>query len=223
MSGLRELGGPFHPGDGRMVTPSEIDEYAFPNVDTPSVDTAWYAAGTTTGTTPVALQLKNQLCDWPRNAFYSFTGGTTGGTFVGNFIDQFGYPFTETVAQGSANANATVYGTQISAKYISGSFFPNTSIAGTYTIGNGTATNGSAQSNWFGLQTKIAGTSDIKNIRWSNNGTVLGLNKGTNIGTLIDINRHCFQGTSGVAITDTYTVTMNTTWNNNFKSEMTNL
>lgn len=217
MSGLRELGGPFNPGDGKSVDQAEIDEYKFPNVDTPSVDTAWYGAGTVAGTAVTAIALKNQLSDWPRNFAYGFTGGTSGGTFVANLVDQFGVAVTETVALGSIAGGGTVYGTAIGAKFLSGSIFPNTSTTGTYTIGNGTLANGSAQSNWFGLMCKIQSTTDVKNIRWSNNGTVTGLNKGTSIGTLINTTTHAFQGTSGVAITDTYTVTLKSTYNNNFK------
>lgn len=216
MSGLRELGGPFNPGDGRSVDSAEIDRYAFPNIDNPAVDTAWYAAGTTAGTTPVALVLKNQLADWPRNVFANLTGGTTGGTITVNLVDQFGSSVTESYALGSTGANQTVYGTAIAAKFLSGTIFGNTSVAGTYTVGMGTASNGSAQSNWFGLMSKIGGTANVKNIRWQNNGTVTGLNKGTAIGTLVNVNTHSFQGTSGVAITDTYTVTMRTTYDNNF-------
>lgn len=224
MSGLGETGLEYGFATGvNQVSPGDIDQYEFVNVDTPAVDTAWFSAGTTTGTTPVALQLKNLLGEWPRNLFYNYTGGTVGGTFVVNGIDQFGVPFTETVALGSQSSNGSVYGTAIAFKVNSGTFSGNTSVAGTMTVGYGTTANGSASSNWFGLWTKIAGTSDVKNIRWSNNGTVLGLNKGTAIGTLIDATRHAFQGTAGVAITDTYTVTVNPTFDNTFKTKLTNL
>lgn len=223
MSGFRGLGGPLHPGDGRQITSGEMDRYAFPNVDTPSVDTAWYAAGTVAGTAVTALALKNQLADWPRNVAYCFTGGTSGGTITANLIDQFGVAVTESVSLGSIAGGGTVYGTAIAAKFISGTVNPNTSTTGTYTIGNGTASNGSAQSNWFGFMTKINAISDVKNIRWSNNGTVVGLNKGTSIGTLVNLNTHSFQGTSGVAITDTYTVTLKPMFDNNAFGTMCNL
>lgn len=223
MSGLRELGGPLNPGDGILVTPAEVDQLQYVNIDTPAVDVAYFSAGTVAGTAVTALALKNQLGEWPRNAAYCFTGGTSGGTITANFLDQFGNPVTETVSLGSVAGGGTTYGTAIVSKFLSGTVNPNTSTTGTYTLGYGTLANGSAQSNWFGLGLKIAGTSDVKNIRWSNNGTVLGLNKGTAIGTLIDANRHAFQGTSGVAISDTYTVTIRPTWDNLFKGKLINL
>lgn len=224
MSGLGEMGLEYAFATGvSQVSPGDIDQYEFANIDTPVVDTAWFSAGTTTGTTPVALQLKNLIGEWPRNLFYNYTGGTVGGTFVVNGVDQFGVPFTESVALGSQTSNGSVYGTVIAAKVLSGTFSGNTSIAGTMSVGYGTVSNGLAASNWFGLWTKIGGTSDVKNIRWSNNGTVLGLNKGTAIGTLVDANRHAFQGTAGVAITDTYTVTIDSSFNNVGKGRMANL
>lgn len=224
MSGLGEMGG-LHVANGGdlSATPVELDHYQFANIDTPVVDTAYFAAGTTTGTTPVALQLKNQIGEWPRNAYYNYTGGTVGGTFVANFIDQFGNAVTETVALGSQTSNGSVFGTAIVQKFLSGTFSGNTSVAGTMTVGYGTVSNGSLSSNWFGLFTKLGGTSDIKAIRWSNNGTVLGLNKGTSIGTLVDVGRSAFQGTSGVAITDTYTVTFKPSWSNLGRVKMANL
>lgn len=229
MSGLRELGGPLNPGDGRSMSPSEIDQYYFINIDNPSVSATYTAQGTTTGTTPAALVITNAIGEWPRNPFYNTTGGTTGGTYVANWIDQFGYPVTETVSFGSTTSNQTKFGTVIAAKFVSGTFFPNTSIAGTYNIGYGTTSNGGSQSNWFGLYTKVEGTVEVKHIRWNNNGTVTGLNKGTAIGTLVGYNNNgslpsnAFQGTSGVAIGDTYTVVVRPTFDNLFKNKLTNL
>lgn len=213
---------------GEHIEQKDIDRYVFVNIDNPSIDTAWYAAGTVAGTAVTALALKNQLADWPRNIAYCFTGGTSGGTITANLIDQFGVAQVETVALGSVAGGGTTYGTVIAAKFVSGTVNPNTSTTGTYTIGNGTVTNGTNTSNWFGLMNKIGGTADVKNIRWQNNGTVTGLNKGTALGTLIYgvssiLPNHAFQGTSGVAITDTYTVTLRTSWSNLGKGEMANL
>lgn len=223
MSGFRGLGGPLHPGDGRQLIVAELDEYYNTQLQNPAINTAWFAAGTTAGTTAIPLVQTNLWGDYPRNAYYNFTGGTTGGTFVGNFVDQFGVAFTETVSQGSTGANASVYGTGIAAKYISGSFFPNTSVAGTYTIGYGTASNGSAQSNWFGLLTKVGGSADLKWLRWVNNGTATALNKGTALGTLINTTTHSFQGTAGVTATDTYDIWLKPSFDNNQYGTMCNL
>lgn len=223
MSGLGELGGlPGFVMSGAQVSQKDIDEYDQNSLQNPSVDSAWFGAGTVAGTAVTAIALKNQQGDYPRNALYSFTGGTTGGTITGNFIDQFGNAVSETVSQGSGAAGS-VYGTAIVGKFLSGTVSPNTSTTGTYTIGYGTLSNGSAQSNWFGLMTRIGGTSDVRNIRWVNNGTPTGLNKGTSYGTLIDLTRSAFQGTSGVAITDAYTTTVKSSYDNTSKGIMSAL
>ncbi len=224
MSGLGELGElPGFAFSGGQVAQKDIDQYDQISIASPSVDPAFFAAGTVAGTAVTALALTNRLGDWPRNAAYCFTGGTSGGTITANWVDQFGQFITETVAQGSAAGGGTTFGTAIVAKFLSGTVNPNTSTTGTYTLGYGTVSNGSATSNWFGLYTKIGGTSDVKNIRWVNNGTVTGLNKGTLIGTLIDANRHAFQGTSAVKITDNYTVIVKPTFDNTGKGTMSGL
>ncbi len=220
MSSLASIGGlPGFVTAGNQVSQRDIDQYDLVNIDNPSVDTTWYGAGTSTGTTVQALVLKNQLADWPRNVAYCFTGGTSGGTITANLIDQFGNAVTEVVSLGSVAGGGTVYGTVIAAKFISGTVNPNTSTAGTYTIGNGTV----GTSNWFGLLTKIGGTSDVKNIRWNNNGTITGLNSGTALGALVNKTTHAFQGTSGVAVTDTYTVIFKPTFDNTQFGTMCNL
>lgn len=211
MSGLGKLGGlPGFVAAGDLVSQKDIDQYYITNVDNPSVSATFF--GTATGTTSGTVALLNAIGDWPRNPQYVLTGiasGTYGGTVTANWIDQFGVPVQENVVIGSAVNGGTTYGTVIAAKFVSASLGTNVSsgtFIGTLSIGYGTVSNGSANSNWFGLLSKIAGTGDVSNIRWSNNGTVTGLNKGTNIGTLVNATSHAFQGTAGVAITDTYTV-----------------
>lgn len=225
MSGLGQLGelGLGFVTGGGQVAQRDIDQYDLIAINNPSVDTAYFGAGTSTGTTVQAIVLKNQVADWPRNAYYNFTGGTAGGTITANYIDQFGNVAQETVSLGSVAAGGSVFGTVIAAKFISGTVTPNTSTQGTYTIGFGTVENGSAASNWFGLLTKLGGTSDVKNIRWTNNGTPTGLNKGTAIGTLVNTTTHSFQGTSGVAITDTYSVIFKPSFDNTSFGTMCNL
>lgn len=230
MSGLRGLGGPLHPGDGRQVAQNEIDQYFNTQIQNPSVSSSWF--GTVNGGTSSGAQAivqTNLNSDYPRNAFYTVLGvasGTFGGTFVVNWIDQFGSAVTETVAVANAAPAVGIYGTAIVQKFVSGSFTSGGASggsAGTAQIGYGTATNGSAQSNWFGLLTKVGGTADLKWIRWINNGTATTLNKGTNIGTLINITTHSFQGTSGVAITDTLDAFLKPTFDNNIYGTMANL
>lgn len=231
MSGLREMGGPLNPGDGKSVSQSEIDQYYAVQIQNPSVNPAWFGTvnGGTATNTSTGLTQVNSLAEWPRNAFYTVLGvasGTFGGTFVANWIDQFGSSVTESVAVANAAPAVGVYGTAIVQKFVSGSFVSGGASggsAGTAQIGFGTLSNGSAQSNWFGLMTKVGGTADLKNLRWVNNGTVTALNKGTAIGTLINTTTHAFQGTSGVAITDTYDCIIKPSWNNNFLGVMTNL
>lgn len=228
MSGLAEFGElPGFAFGGAQVAQRDIDQYVDIQVNNPVANTGWF--GTSIGTTNAALVLVNQLADWPRNFVYAVNGvsnGTFGGTFTVNGIDQFGQPFTESVTIGTAVNGGTVYGTTIASKFISGSFGTTASagtFVGTASVGLGTAANGSAQSNWFGLLTKIAGTSDVKMITWCNNGTTTTLNKGTAIGTLVNTTTHSFQGTSGVAITDRYNVIFKPTFDNAGKGTMSNL
>lgn len=230
MSGLRGLGGPLHPGDGRQVSQSEIDQYYNVQIQNPSVSTSWF--GTANGGTAAATQALTQTnlnSDYPRNAFYTVLGvasGTFGGTFVANWIDQFGSAVTETVVVANAAPAVGIFGTAIVQKFISGSFTSGGASggsAGTAQIGYGTTENGSAQSNWFGLLTKVGGTADLKWVRWINNGTATTLNKGTNIGTLINTTTHSFQGTSGVAITDTLDAFLKPSFDNNAYGTMSNL
>lgn len=224
MSGLGELGFEYGANVNVLqVQQKDIDQYVDLQVNNPTVNTAWFAAGTSTGTTVQSMVITNVLADWPRNAAYAFTGGTAGGTITANWIDQFGVAVTETVSLGSIAGGGTTYGTAIVMKFVSGTVYPNTSTAGTYTLGFGSVSNGSAQSNWFGLLTKIGGTSDIKNISWCNNGTQVALNKGTSIGTLVNTTTHSFQGTSGVSITDRYNVILKASYDNTFKGTMSAL
>lgn len=231
MSGLEEIGElpGFIPGYGAQVAQRDLDQYTDLGIDSPSVSASWFGtANGGTAASAVAITLLNQNADWPRNIYYNLSGvsgGTFGGTFVANLIDQFGVPVTESVYV-NGTTTAGVYGTAIAMKFLSGSFTSQGSSggsAGTAQIGFGTASNGSAQSNWFGLLTKIAGTADIKTITWVSTNTATTLNKGTNLGTLVNTSTHSFQGTSGVAVTDHYKVIMKSTYDNNGKGQMSNL
>ena len=237
MSGLGETGELYgFVQGGAQVAQSDLDQYDVVAIDSPSVSASWF--GTCNGGTAAsgpAITLINALADYPRNIQYTCTGvasGTFGGTFQVNYIDQFGVGGQEKVTIASAANGGTTYGTAIVAKFISGTFTSQGSSGGstgTAQIGFGTAANGSAQSNWFGLMTRIAGTSDVKMITWINSTTVTTLNKGTAIGTLVAYDSNgslpssAFQGTSGVAITDHYKVVLKPTYNNIGKGLMSAL
>ncbi len=220
MSGLKQHFPEFGQAGGQ-VSQNEIDQYDLLSIDNPSNNVNWF--GTASGTVTKALTQVNQNADWPRNFFYNVTGGTVGGTFTVNGIDQFGNNVSETVAVGTSASGQGVYGTAIFAKFLSGTVSVINTNTGTYAVGNGTASNGSAQSNWFGLLSKIAGTSDVKLITWINNGTPTTLNGGTAIGTLVSAVNHAFQGTSGVALTDHYKVVFKPSYDASASGTMSNL
>jgi hypothetical protein len=231
MSGLGELGElpGFTPGYGGQVAQRDIDQYYNVQIQNPSVDGSWIGTASGTVTAQTAPTIKNAYMDWPRNAKYALNGitnGTYGGTFVAVWEDQFGAIITETVAVPAAVNGGTVFGTSINYKYLSGSFISQGSAGtfiGTASIGVGTTTSGTAQNNWFGLLTKIGAVSDVKLVRWVNNGTVANFaNTGTGIGTQVSLSQHAFQGTSGVATTDTLDTFLKTTFDNNGKGTMSN-
>ncbi len=217
MSGLGELGGlPGFVTGGQQVSPSDIDRVSQITIVHPSVTAG--AIGTCKGTTAaatVAVVKVNELIDYPRNLLYQITGAAEGegGTFTSNVIDQFGYPVVEKIGFGTAASGGSAYGTTIVSKWISGSVSlvsaTGTNV-GTVTVGYGT----DAGSTWFGLQTKIAGTADVKSITWDKNGAITALNLGTNIGSMVSTSLHAFQGTGGLAITDIYTATIKPTYSN---------
>ena len=220
---LRDLG-LLYQQTGLYVGQDEIDDYINVTVANPSVSLSWFGtvSGGTSPATGRALVLTGQYADWPRNPTYSIqgvSGGTFGGTFQVNWLDQFGSQVQETVVIASAVNGGTKYGTAIVQKFISGTFTSQGSSggsAGTAQIGFGTV----GTSNYFGLQTKIAGTGDVMNISWINNGTPTLLNLGTNQGSLVDATRHAFRGTSGVALTDRYLVSVKTTFNTASKGQL---
>src|ERR1035437_4766867 len=229
MSGLGELGGlpAFSMVDQGQVNQGDIDQYDQVTVAVPSVDGSWLGTVSGTVTANSVVVKKNILMDWPRNVKYAVNGiaaGTYGGTFVANYLDQFGVGITETVAVPAAVVGGTVYGTAIVAKFLSGSFISQGS-AGTFIgtaslgVGTGLGTGG----NYFGLLSKIAGTSDVKLIRYSDNGAISVMGGGSLIGSNINANSHSFQGTGGVKITDTFTVIFKPTYDNTGKGTMSGL
>jgi hypothetical protein len=204
---------------GNQVDPSDIDSYTRVSVGNPSTSATWFGTATGTNTT-ASITLLQALPDHPRNLYYTVSGissGTYGGVFTANITDQFGQVITETITIATAVNGGTTFGTAIVARVNSLAFATTASsgtFIGTANVGFGTLSNGSAQSNWFGLLDKIGGTGDIKSMIWINNGTTTGIAKGTNLGTSIQVNPPSFQGTSGVAITDSYRVVLKSTADN---------
>ncbi len=237
MSGLNENGElPGFAFSGAQVAPRDVDRYEVIQVDSPSVDNKWIgtAAGGTS-TQAKALVLLNAFPDWPRNLLYSAVGtNDVGGSWTVNGFDQFGAPVTETAGFATAAAGTpagSVFGTAIFGKVTNGTFTFAVGSAGNGSaqVGFGTLANGSAQSNWFGLLTKIAGTSDVKRINWTTTNTPTTLNLGTALGTLIgfqgngSLPNSVFQGTAGVAITDHYRVVVKPSFDNGNKTPVAGL
>lgn len=229
MSGLGEIGNlPGFNQAGNQVQQKDIDQYVIYTVSKPSVSATYMALGT--GSTNTAFVIKSAIPDYPRNFLYQVTGGTTGGTFTVNGVDQFGSQITESVTIGTAAAGGSLSGTQIFGSLTSGTYYPIAANTGTASVGFGTKVGGpaTAGANWFGLPVKIQGTTDVRFINWNNNGTATAINAGTNFGSLVGttggtIPSHAFQGTSGVAITDQYTVAIKTTFDNANHGTMANL
>ena len=229
MSGLGEFGElPGFVTAGGAVQQKDIDQYEQYFVFAPSVDTAYI--GTITTATNGTFVTKNYVPDYPRNLAYSVTGVAAGmgGTFDLSGYDQFGSPVKEHVVIGSANGGGTTQGTQMFGSIVVGTFASNGpgTTSGTAAIGFGTGAG--ATGNWFGLPVKIQSTADIRLITWISTNTPTTLNKGTGLGTLVSTGggttpAHAFQGTSGVAATDRYLVTIKTTYDNINKGILTNL
>lgn len=228
MSGLGELGGlpQYGPGYGAQVQQKDIDQYVVDYVIHPSISATYMALGTNGGGGGSAIGIVSATPDYPRNFLYQVTGGTVGGTFIANGLDPFGGAQTEKVIIGTTATGGSASGTAIWGSLTAGSYFPLAANNGTPSIGFGTKAGApsTAGANWFGLQTKINNVSDVRQITWINNGTATALNKGTNIGTLSNVGGtlppYSFQGTSGVAITDEYVVTIKTQFDNLNKGTM---
>lgn len=232
MSGLGELGGfeQFTPGYGGQIQQKDIDQYNTYVVHAPSVSATYMALGTNGGGGGTALVIKSAVPDYPRNFLYQVTGGTVGGTITAVGVDQFGSAQTESVVIGTAASGGSKSGTAIWGSLTAGTYFPIAANNGTPSIGFGTKTGDptTAGANWFGLPVRLGGTTDVRVITWINNGTATAINGGTNFGSIVGagvgtIPIHAFQGTSGVAITDRYVVTIKTQYDNLGKGTMAKL
>lgn len=230
MSGLGELGLEYGANAaGLQVAQKDMDQYVYIEVDNPVVSNSWFGTmpGGTNTQTKAMVQI-SQTADYPRNALYSIIGtADIGGTFTTTGYDQFGVFQTEVAGFGTKAAGTpagSVFGTVIWAKILSSSVtLAGAAGNGSAQVGVGTVSNGSAQSNWFGLMTKLGGTNDLKMLTWINSTTVTALNKGTALGTLVNLVNHGFQGTSGVATTDHYKAYIKPTYDNTGRGTMSNL
>lgn len=215
---------------GGQVSQNDIDQYDLLAMQNPSVAANYYGTAKGTGTAAtVAIGVTNILADWPRNTYYSITGiaAGLGGTFTSTLVDQFGGTVTESVGFATTASGGSVYGTVIAAKFLSGSVITATNNATTVaTIAVGFGTNAGTGGNYFGLLTKIAGTTDIKNITWINNGTPTSMGGGSALGTLVNSTvapAHAFQGTNNLQVTDGYRVIFKPTFDNSAYGTMCNL
>ena len=226
MAGLRQHFPEFVAAGGQ-VSQNDMDQYDQVCVSYPSVAANWYGTAKGTGTAAtVAIGVTNILADWPRTQYFSITGiaAGLGGTLVSNVIDQFGVPITETIGFATTASGGSVYGTAIVAKWLSGTVTTATNNATTVaTIAVGVGTNTGTAGNWFGLLTKIAGTSDVKNITWISTNTPTSMGGGSALGTLVNIVSHSFQGTNNVLATDTMRVIFKPTYDASTGGTMCNL
>lgn len=223
MSGLREGNYGFTQA-GRQVAPADID-YPFQYIIThPSLSVS--AIGTVSSTGTAAFVLDNIRPDYPRTLAVSILGvaGGMGGTVTLGGWDQFGQPITETVGFGSANGGGTVATTKIFGRVQGGTIDGLAGLGGTavgtarigYAIG--TATNLVAK---FGLPTKIAAVSDVRNITYTSQGvggTALG--GGTISSTNVDVTNSAFIPNRILAGTEVYTVAIKSTYDNSGKPNM---
>lgn len=214
MPGLKQNG----PGialSGNKVTPDEFDQIQQYIVFRPTISDTWVGT-VTSATANAAFVLDRVKMDYPRNVLFTMLGvaGGMGGTITVVGKDQFGRSVTESIGFASAAGGGTAAGTMIFREVSAGTL---TGIDGLGGTAIGTAKLGAAKGtaagivNLFGLPCKIRATSDVKAIHWDANGTGTSLNGGT-ISALIGTARHTFVGTSVVAATDTYIVSVLSTY-----------
>lgn len=208
MSGMGEYD-PAFAFAGGQVTPGELDRYETVNTGILSISPTWVGtcAGGTAGVDK-PLVIINQNLDHPRNLLYSVVGtNDIGGTWTVNGKNQFGETITETVTNGTV-ANGTpawaVAGTKIFARVTSGTFTATSTTVGLGSARLGVAI-GTAGTTAFklGLLTKIAGSTDVKNIVWIKENVTTTLNGGT-IGAFVDTTNHAFTGSAIMAGTEAY-------------------
>lgn len=229
MSGIKESQNAFQQAKAQM-TPDEMDRYEQYQVIHPSVSATFVGTAAGTQTQSVALTLSAVRLDYPRNLLYGIVGtADVGGTLTVSGKDQFGQVISESVGSGTAAAGTPAFaiaGTKIFAEVTGGTVTFATSAG----QGNGTARVGVAIGTattakfWIGLPTKIAGTSDIKNITWIKENVQTTLNGGTiHSTTYINTTTHAISGSSVMAGTEVYSVLFKSTHDNSGKVNMAGL
>lgn len=147
------------------VAPSEIDEDQYYYILHPGVlsDTVGTAAPSVNSGTFI---ITNPRITYPRNLLLSAAGaGDYGGTAVVTGVNQFGEAVTDTIVIGSAAAGGTTNGDQVFGSVTSANWYVNGTGNGTPKLGFSIGTS-SAGTPMFGLPTKIASQSDIKQVAW---------------------------------------------------------
>lgn len=227
MSGLGENFPSFAFG-GAQVTPRDIDRYETYMIVNPGL-TATSLGTVTSATANAAFVFDNVRPDYPRNVLVSILGvaGGMGGTVTVYGKNQFGESVNETLGFGSANGGGSVAGTvsfaQLTAATINGLAGLGGTAIGTARIGYaiGTAAGLVAR---FGLPTKIGAVTDVKRITFLSQGVGgTALNGGT-IGTAnVDVTNHQFLPARVMAGTETYIITVKSTYANLGRPSMSSL
>lgn len=209
---------------GRQVAPADIDLTQQYIITHPSLSVS--AIGTVSSTGTAAFVLDNIRPDYPRTLAVSILGvaGGMGGTVTLGGWDQFGQPITDTVGFGSAAGGGTVATTKIFGRVQGGTINGLAGLGGT-AIGTarigyefGTATGRVAK---FGLPTKIAAVSDVRNITYTSQGVGgTALNGGTIAAANVDVTNSAFIPNRILAGTEVYTVAIKSTFDNAGKPNM---
>ena len=200
------------------VSPDEMNMRVNYVVANPSISDTGF--GTVSSATAAAVVFTNVVADYPRNVLFTILGvaGGMGGTLVVNGKDQFGITQSETIAIGSAAGGGTAAGTKIFSSLSSGTVTPvglGGTAVGTAKVGYALGTAAGIVA-LFGLPVRVAAVSDVKRLTWINNGTSTAINGGTLSSSYIGTANHTFQGSAIVAITDQYHVTVKSTYNDEY-------
>ncbi len=217
---------------GYKATPDELDQYTQYVVSNPSTSATW--CGTCAGGTSTqakALVIINKNLDYPRNLLYGVVGtADMGGAWTVNGKDQFGNVISESVTLGTAAAGTpavAIAGTAIFSQVTSGTFTVATGAVGAGSarlgVAIGTTPGASNDKYWLGLPVKIAAYTDVKAISWNKEHVQTTMNGGT-VGTaLVSTTTHAFCGTGVMGGTETFVVTVKSTYDNSGKANLANL
>lgn len=227
MSGLKERHYDLVQG-GIKATPDEIDRYETYVITNPGLGAA--ALGTVTSATAnPAFVFDNIKPDYPRNVLFSILGvsGGVGGTARIVGTDNYGVRQVETLAVGSANGGGTVAGTIsyaiLTAATLTGIDGLGGTAVGTARLGYaiGTAAGVVAR---FALPTKIGAITDVKRITYTSQGVGgTALNGGTIAAANVGLTNQEFLPGRVMAGTETYVITIQSTYDNSGKPRMANL